>query len=180
MLDICEPLLSKECLIVDVIEGVITNGSTRGGALKIIDTVTDVHGPIGDIFDLNRCSYGSRQRFRVSETRLRSVWNEPVNVNVKNTGLVSFSFSALNACNSVPGKHTALPDALVPRIYPCCVRLGVAVGASVANLPANRRVYNLVCLCIIYDNALCIQLRERKKENSEKGSESRKCRHSER
>ena len=183
MLDICEPVLFEECLIVGVIEGVINNSSTDSGALDIIDAVADIHGVVCDIFDLNRCSYGSTQRVRVSETRWRSGWNEPVNVNVKNTGVVSFSLSPLNTCQSVQGKHTARPDALVPRIHPCCVRFGVAIGASVADLPTDRRVYNLVCLCIIYGNALRIQVRERKKENKrrcEKGREGNKCRHSNR
>jgi hypothetical protein len=177
MRDICKPLLSKECLVVDAV-GVVMIASTRGGALEIIDIVTDDHGVVCDVFDLNRCSYGSWQRVRVSEMRLRSGWSEPVNVNVKNTAL-SFSFAPLNACQPVPGKCTAQPDALVPCFYHSCVWLGVATGAIAANLPANRRVYNLVYLRIIYYNALCIQLCERKKENSEKGRESRECRHSE-
>ena len=33
----------------------------------------------------------------------------------------------------MPGRHTAVSDALVPRIHPCCVWLGEAVGAIGAN-----------------------------------------------
>jgi hypothetical protein len=121
-----------------------------------------------------------RQRVRVSETWWRSRWNEPLNVNVKNTGVESFFVDPLRVCQPVPGKHTVLSDALVPSIYPTYVRLQLAVETTVANLPAIRRVYNLVCLCIVYGYALCIQVRERKKENKrgcEKGRESKKCRH---
>ena len=109
MLIICEPLYFEECLVV----GVITRAWNRkvlslSVALSTIDRVTDVRGCECEIYDFNRCSYGPRQRVRDSGTRWRSRWNEPLNVNVKNTGIESFFVDPLRACESVPGKHVAL------------------------------------------------------------------------
>ena len=56
MLDICEPPFSEECLTVRV---TIRSRETHSGALDTIDTVTDVHGVVFVIYDLNRCSCGS-------------------------------------------------------------------------------------------------------------------------
>ena len=76
-----------------------------------------------------------------------------------NTGVAEPSVSPLSPLvSAVPGNHTVLSDALVP----CRIRAGVA---SAVKLLANRRVYDLVCLHIIYDNALRMQVGERKKEN---------------
>ena len=77
-----------------------------------------------------------------------------MNVNVKNAGLVeTLVFPLSRPVSVVPGKHTVLSDALV------------GVDGTHPILPAIRRVYDLVCLRIIYDNALGIQVGERKKEN---------------
>ena len=65
----------------------------------------------------------------------------------------------------MPGKHTALSDALVPRIHPFSIWIGEAVGATGAILPGITNVCDLVPLRIIYNNFLRIQVRERKKEN---------------
>ena len=94
-----------------------------------------------------------------------------MNVNEKNTAEPLPVVDPLNACQSVPGKHTALSDALVPSIYQSCVWPKDAVGAIW--FPSNRRVYDLVCLCIIYGNELRIQVRERKKENKRRCEKGR-------
>ena len=165
MLDICKPLLSEECLI----GGVITSRETRSGALDIIDTVTDVHRVPYGIFDLSRYSCGSNQRVRMSGTPWRSGWNEPVNVNVKNTGVAESLVVPLSrSVSAVPGNHTVLSDARVV--------IG-AGGASAANRPALRRVCDLVCLRIIYDNTFRMQVGERKEENERRCErEARTCR----
>ena len=167
MLDICELLFSEECLIGDAIT---RNRDSHGGALDIIDTVADVHGVPWGMFDLNRCSCGSYQRVGASETLWRSGWNEPVNVNVKNTGVAELSVIPLNwPVSAVPGDHTVLSD----------VRVVIgAGGASFVNLPALRRVCDLVRLRIIYRNALRMQVGERKEENKrrcEREARTRRC-----
>ena len=104
MLVICEPRFFEKCLII----GVITYNLSDGRALGTIDRVTYARGCECEIYDLNRCSYGPRQRARVSELRERSRWNEPLNVNRKNTGVESVFVDPLSPCQSVPSKHTAL------------------------------------------------------------------------
>jgi hypothetical protein len=168
MLDICEPLFSEECLI----PGVITTSirETHGGALDIIDTVTDVHRYSFGIYDVNRCSCGSSQRVRVNGMLWRSGWNEPVNVNVKNTGAVDPTVVPLGRLvSAVPSNHR-VSDALVKRRIK-------ALATTAASRPAIRRVYDLVCLRILYDNAHGIQVGERKKENKRRRErEVRRCR----
>ena len=92
-----------------------------------------------------------------------------MNVNVKKTGVAELSVVPLNRpVSAVPGNHTVLPDARVV--------IG-AGGASAANRPAIRRVYDLVCLGIIHDNALRMQVGEHKKENKRHCErEARTCR----
>ena len=67
MPDIFEPLFFDECLIVGVLRA--ARGWERLTVLGVIDPERDVHGHVWNIYDLNRCSYGSRQRVRVIETR---------------------------------------------------------------------------------------------------------------
>ena len=68
MVDIFKPLSFKECFIVSVL--IADNGLERIVVLGVIDPGYDVHGiAVWNSYDLNRCSYGSRQRVRVIETR---------------------------------------------------------------------------------------------------------------
>ena len=92
-----------------------------------------------------------------------------MNMNVKKTGVAELSVIPLNwPVSAVPGNHTVLLDIRV--------EIG-AGGASVVNLPPIRRVYDLVCLRIIYGNALRMQVGERKEENKRRCErEARTCR----
>ena len=67
--------------------------------------------------------------------------------------------------SAVPGNHMMLSDAQV------------VVRVQRINDPATRRVYDLVCLPMIYDNALRMQVGELKKENKRRRErEARTCR----
>jgi hypothetical protein len=57
MLDIHEPVLSQECSIVAAIKGA-SSGVSSSVEFEIIDTVTDRERVEGEVYDLNRCSYG--------------------------------------------------------------------------------------------------------------------------
>ena len=69
MLDIFESLFFDECLIIMVFQGVLRYGSGHKGAWGVIDPVMDLHAKPHNIYDLDRYSYGSRQRVRVIEMR---------------------------------------------------------------------------------------------------------------
>ena len=82
-----------------------------------------------------------------------------MNVNVKNTGVVESLVLPLSwSVSAVPSNHTVLSDARVLRSIE-------AAAATAVSRPAIRRVYDLVCLRILYDDAHGIQVGERKKEN---------------
>ena len=66
MVDILEPLLFEECLIVLRFP---LGGWRQKDRLGVIDPGHGLQGTPRNIYDFNRCSYGSRQRVRVIEMR---------------------------------------------------------------------------------------------------------------